>query len=79
MGFWRGEKCEYCGGALVDRRVVMHRMVKGRHVIIENVPAGVCSRCGTRFYAAGVLKSVEAAIHGRRKAEREVRVQVYSL
>ncbi|MBI4399997.1 MAG: YgiT-type zinc finger protein [Nitrospirae bacterium] len=48
-------------------------------MLIENVQAGVCSRCGTRYYAANVLKTVEETIRGRRKAKREVRVPVYSL
>jgi YgiT-type zinc finger domain-containing protein len=79
MSFWKGETCEYCGGFLVEKRVTLHRKVKGTHVLIENVPAGVCAQCGTRFYAANVLKTIEESIRGRRKAERKVLVPVYSL
>ena len=79
MGFWKGETCEYCGGFLVEKRVTLHRKVKRNHVLIENVPAGVCAQCGTRYYAANVLKTIEESIRGRRKAERKVLVPVYSL
>ena len=48
-------------------------------MLIENVPAGVCAQCGTRYYAANVLKTIEESIRGRRKAERKVLVPVYSL
>jgi hypothetical protein len=48
-------------------------------VLIENVPAGVCRRCGTRYYAANVLKTIAETLRGRRKATRQVRVPVYSL
>lgn len=79
VNFWEGETCEYCGGDIVEKRVTLHRKVKGQYVLIEDVPAGVCMECGTRYYAANVLKTLEASIHGRRKAEREILVPVYSL
>jgi YgiT-type zinc finger domain-containing protein len=78
-GFWDGETCEYCGGKLVEKYVTLHRKTNGKYVVIEQVPAGVCTECGTRYYAANVLKTIEASIHGRRQAEREIVVPVYSL
>ena len=79
MGFWEGERCEYCDGLIVEKSVDLPRKVKGKYVLIENVPAGVCTECGTRYYAANVLKTVEETIRGRQKAAREVLVPVYSL
>jgi HTH-type transcriptional regulator/antitoxin MqsA len=79
MSFWEGETCEYCGGELVEKLVTLHRKVKGKYVLIENVPAGVCRRCGTRNYAANVLKMIEERVRGREKAARQVVVPVYSL
>ncbi|MCL6540232.1 MAG: hypothetical protein K6T87_06540 [Roseiflexus sp.] len=43
------------------------------------MPAGVCTQCGTRYYAANVLKTIEESLHGRRQATRQVLVSVYSL
>jgi YgiT-type zinc finger domain-containing protein len=79
MDFWEGETCEYCGGGIVEKRVSLHRKVKSKYVIVEDVPAGVCVQCGMRYYAANVLKTVEASVRGRRKAKREVLVPVYSV
>lgn len=79
MSFWEGETCEYCGGSIVERRVTLHRKVRGHYVLIENAPAGVCSQCGTRYYAANVLKTIEESIRGRRLVAREEQVPVYSL
>ncbi len=79
MGFWDGETCEYCGGTIVEKHVSLHRKVKGKYVLIEHVPAGVCKKCGTRYYAANVLKMIEESVRGRRPAEREVLVPVYAL
>lgn len=79
MAFWETETCEYCSGKIVEKYVTMHRRAKGSYVLIENVPAGVCNQCGTRYYAANVLKMVEESVRGRRKAVREELVPVYSL
>ena len=79
MGFWEGEHCQYCGGEIVENTVTLHRTSRRKHFLIENVPAGVCTECGTRYYAANVLKMIEESVRGRRKASREERVPVYSL
>jgi len=79
MDFWEGEMCEYCGGPIVEKRVTLHRKVKGNYILIEHVPAGVCTRCGMRYFAANVLKTVEENIRGRKQAEREIVVPVYVL
>jgi len=62
MDFWEGEICEYCVGAIVEKRVTLHRKVKSKYVLIESVPAGVCTQCSTRYYAANVLKTIEESI-----------------
>ncbi len=79
MSFWDGETCEYCNGVIVEKRVTLHRQLKGNYVLIENVPAGVCTECGTRYYAANVLKMIEESVRGKRQVEREVIVPVYAL
>jgi YgiT-type zinc finger domain-containing protein len=77
-GFWEGETCEYCGGPIVEKQVTVYRKFKGNYIVFEHVPAGVCKECGTRYYAANVLKLIEDGMQGRQKAEREVLVLVYS-
>ncbi len=79
MGFWDKERCEYCKGPIVEKTIDLPRKVGERYVLIKNVPAGVCQGCGTRYYTASVLKTIEASIHGRRKAEKEIPMAVYSL
>lgn len=78
MEFWKGEHCEYCNGVIVERKVNLSRKVKGKYMLIEKVPAGVCKGCGTRYYSANVLKTIDETIRGRRKAKREILIPVYS-
>lgn len=79
MGFWDGERCEYCNGPIVEKAIDLPRKVGGRYILIQNVPVGVCTECGTRYYAANVLKTIEEIVRGRRQAEREISMAVYSL
>ncbi|MBI1742377.1 YgiT-type zinc finger protein [Candidatus Acetothermia bacterium] len=78
-GFWAGERCEYCSGSIVEKRVTLLRKIGKQYVLIENVPAGVCIECGARYYAANVLKMVEEALRDRKQADRVIELPVYSL
>ena len=46
-----GYKCEYCEGTvkecIIDRESFKH---KDGFVILEDVPIGICDRCGYRYY-----------------------------
>jgi len=79
MEFWQGENCEYCGGRIVEKRVDLLRKVNRKYVLFKNVPAGVCMECGTRYYAANVLKTLETRARRSKGAERKILMPVYSL
>lgn len=40
---------------------------------------GVCKKCGTKYYAANVLKTIESTVCGRRKIEGKIPMAVYYL
>lgn len=67
-----GYKCEYCDGTvrekIVKREAFKH---KDGFVILENVPIGVCDRCGTRYYHARLLHRVADVMAGRVAAHSE--------
>jgi len=79
LKFWESEQCEYCNGPIIEKIVDLPRKAGKRYILIRNVPIGVCKKCGTRYYAANVLKTIESSVRGRRKAEREIPMAVYSL
>ncbi len=51
--------CSFCGGEVTEQLVTVVRFYKGRVVIIENVPAGVCRQCGERYYRGAVVEEME--------------------
>ena len=51
------EICEYCDGKVIERQVKREMFrVKENFIILENIPVGVCNRCGTRYYHAKVVR-----------------------
>ena len=68
--------CEYCDGTVRQRKVIDDYWTDEGLVIIEDVPVGVCDRCGERYYDARVLQEM-ARIAGRRGAiERTIQVPI---
>ncbi len=75
--FWDGETCEHCGGKIKEKVVELPKKCGKKYILIKNVPAGVCSSCGVRYFSANVLKTVEETSRGRRKAKQKVSMDVY--
>jgi YgiT-type zinc finger domain-containing protein len=75
--FWSGETCEYCGGSINERLVDLPKKLARKYILIKNVPAGVCQSCGTRYFSANVLKTIEETAKGRRVAKQKVVMEVF--
>ena len=75
-----GYKCEYCDGVvkekLVKKEVFKH---KTGFVMLENVPVGVCDKCGYRYYHSTILQGVEEIANGKRLPERTETIPVAQL
>ena len=69
--------CEHCGGVVreqfVDREALRH---KGGFVILENVPIGICEKCGARYYHASVVRRAAEVGSGIRPPQRTIAVPV---
>jgi YgiT-type zinc finger domain-containing protein len=58
---------------ILDREPIAHH--RGI-VVLEKVPIGVCDRCGAHYYAAAVLKRVEALLTAPSPSARTLQVPV---
>ncbi len=74
-----GYKCEYCDG-IVQEKIVKREAFKHRRgfVILENVPVGVCNKCGHHYYHATLLYRVEEIALKKKLPERTELVPVAS-
>ncbi len=69
--------CEHCGGLVrervVDREVLRH---KGNFVVLEDVPIGVCEKCGARYYDASVVRRVAEIGRGTIPTDRTMEIPI---
>jgi YgiT-type zinc finger domain-containing protein len=69
--------CEHCGGTVRERRVDREAMRhKGTFIILEDVPVGVCDRCGARYFDASILRRLAEIGRGTGQAVRTIEVPV---
>ena len=72
-----GYKCEWCDGLVHEKLLAreVFRHARG-YVILEDLAAGVCNKCGHKYYPAQVLKRVEEIALQRKKPDRTESVPV---
>jgi YgiT-type zinc finger domain-containing protein len=65
------DRCEYCDGLVRARRVTVDLRRGNKLYVFYNVPIGVCTRCGERYYPGPILERLdELAAHGMNGAKR---------
>ena len=47
-------KCHVCGEQMQEKRINQNFWLKGKLIVIESVPAGVCPQCGEKIVRADV-------------------------
>ena len=65
------DRCENCGEVVRLRKVTVDLRRGARLYVFYNVPVGVCTKCGERYYPGPVLERLdELARHGMNGARR---------
>ena len=65
-------KCHICGERMEEKYVKQDLWIKGKLIVFEGVPAGVCPQCGEKVVKAEVGQSI-AALLGELKRLRKKR------
>lgn len=68
--------CVFCGGDIGEKIVTVVKERNGEVLIIEHVPAGVCTQCGEREYEAEVASKLEGILKERKAVQKEKLVPV---
>lgn len=68
--------CVFCGGDIREKIVTVIKEHEGEVIIIENVPAGVCTQCGEREYGAEIASKLEIILKERKAVRKEKLVPV---
>lgn len=71
-------ECHVCGEQMKDKRIKQEFWIKGKLIVIENVPAGVCPQCGEKIVNADVGRNIAALVEDseRLRRARTMRVPV---
>ncbi|TKB78570.1 MAG: YgiT-type zinc finger protein [Nitrospira sp.] len=60
-------KCHVCGGKMESKRISLDLRIRKRLLIVERVPAGVCSQCGEKVVNASVGRQLATLVAGAGK------------
>jgi YgiT-type zinc finger domain-containing protein len=76
-GYNYGE-CHVCGARMEERSIKQDFWVKEKLIVIEDVPAGVCPRCGEKVVRAEVGQQLAALLgnSARRRQTQTISVPV---
>jgi HTH-type transcriptional regulator/antitoxin MqsA len=60
-------KCHVCGEQMKEKRINQHFWLKGKLIVIESVPAGVCPQRGERIVKADVGRHLATLIQNLKR------------
>ena len=73
-------RCTVCGAdgcheEMVDE--IFH--LASQYVLVDNMPAAVCNRCGDRTLSADTVERARVMVHGKTKPVKSIPLIVYEL
>lgn len=72
-------KCNVCGNTTFhNRRVEEVFSIEGHLVMVEGIPARVCTRCGEASFDRETTESIREMAHGNKRPERREQVDVFA-
>ena len=69
-------KCHVCGEQMQQKRINQDFWLKGKLIVIESVPAGVCPQCGEKIVKADVGRQLAALIQNLRRLPKRKTITV---
>jgi YgiT-type zinc finger domain-containing protein len=73
----RYSDCIYCGGEVEEQLLPREIWWKNQLFVFENVPIGVCKRCGEKFLKPEVSKTIDRMLQETLEPIRTLAVPVY--
>ncbi|MDD4455471.1 MAG: type II toxin-antitoxin system MqsA family antitoxin [Candidatus Methanomethylophilaceae archaeon] len=56
------ERCMFCKGTLQEGKTEFIARVEDEIIVIRDVPAYVCDRCGEAYYSAEISRKIDAVM-----------------
>jgi YgiT-type zinc finger domain-containing protein len=70
--------CEVCKTGRRENTLVTETFnVNGKYVIIENIPAEVCSYCGEETYSIEITEQLKRMLEGKANEPRHIEAELF--
>jgi YgiT-type zinc finger domain-containing protein len=69
-------ECEICDTPMQEKRIIQDFWIRGELLVVENVPAGVCPRCGEKIVRADVGRWIANLIDNAERIAKAPRISV---
>jgi len=70
-------KCVFCGGRVVKKRVTFSYEEDSKYLLVKNVPAEVCTKCGEKTYSPEVTDDLLRFAKEKFKPVKTIKVPVF--
>jgi len=74
-GYDYGE-CEICNAPMQEKLIKQDFWIRGKLIVVEDVPAGVCPRCGEKVVKADVGQWIAKLIENSERITKAPRISV---
>ena len=72
-------RCHVCGNnEYRDERVDELFQIVGHPVLVQNIPAHVCARCGEAVFSRQTTEQIRRMVHGQARPLRTVQMDVFA-
>ena len=72
------KRCPLCGGEMSDGFTTIPFFIKGKVVVIKDVPAEVCSDCGEGYMKSSVVEKIESTLDRLEELHSEMSIVQYA-
>ncbi len=70
-------KCIFCGGKLEKKIVTFYYKEGSKYLLVENVPAEVCMKCGEKIYSPQVTDELLKFAGDKFKPVKSIKIPVF--
>ena len=73
-------RCHVCGNTTARSEFVSEVFtVEDRHMLVEQIPAQVCERCGEATFSREITERIRQLVHGSARPVKTVPLDVFAL
>jgi YgiT-type zinc finger domain-containing protein len=69
-------ECHICGEQMEERRIKQGFWIRDQLILVEDIPAGVCSQCGEKVVNADVGRRIAALMRDTKRLQKARTISV---